>query len=48
MWAALEYGITPDEIADSELAALWDRMDQAFRAFAPLFEEAMARLDVAA
>ena len=48
LWAALEYGITPDEIADSELAALWDRMDQAFRAFAPLFEEAMVRLDVAA
>jgi hypothetical protein len=48
LWAALEYGIRAEDIADPELATLWAKLERIFSEFAPLVEEATSRLDVAA
>lgn len=45
---ALDYGIRADDIADPDLASFWARLEQAHREFAPLAEEARARLNVPA
>lgn len=48
LYAALEHGIAPEDIADPELANLWRRLQDGYRELAPLLDEAMSRLDVAA
>jgi hypothetical protein len=48
LWSALEYGVTSSDIADPELAALWARLERSYREIAPLIEQAIRRLDVAA
>jgi hypothetical protein len=46
LWAALEYGISPDDIADPELAALWARLAESYREIAPLIDAVSSLLDV--
>lgn len=48
LWSALEYGITADDIANPELAALWARLERSYHEIAPLIDAAIQRLDVAA
>jgi hypothetical protein len=48
LWAALEYGIRAEDIADPELADLWSRIERGYQELAPLLDEARSRLDVAA
>jgi hypothetical protein len=48
LWAALEYGLKAERIADPELAELWARLERGYREMAPLMSAASQRLDVAA